>query len=98
MVLLDLEGNELFQAIWSWEGGFKAIDKNILRSFKCKHTKNNGCFFFKKKIGVTIKVDWVERFWGFVGATCKHHQKPPDIGRGGAHLSFGFNFAQFRGP
>jgi hypothetical protein len=28
---------------------------------------------------------------------CKHHQRPPEFGRGGAHLPFGFNLAQFEG-
>jgi len=26
-----------------------------------------------------------------------HHQRPPEFGRGGAHLPFGFNLAQFKG-
>jgi len=49
VVLLDLECKKLFLAFWSWDGGFKVIDKNPLRSFKCEHTKKirwllkNGC-------------------------------------------------------
>jgi hypothetical protein len=64
-----LEGNELFLAFRSWEGGFKTIDKNTLRSFKCEHIKkgwflknrchNQGWLLFRPRWSNSdIKVAW----------------------------------------
>jgi hypothetical protein len=43
-----------------------ALDKNLLRVFKCEHMKMLGGL---AQIGILVKVDWVGHFWGFAGAT-----------------------------
>jgi hypothetical protein len=64
--MLNLEGNELFLAFWSWDGGFKVVDKKPLRNFKCEHMKKNDGF---SKKGVTVKADWDDHFQNFAGKT-----------------------------
>ena len=57
LVLLDLDGNKLFMAFWSWDGGFKAIDKNPLRSFEVQTYKKRQSFCI---VGITVITDWDE--------------------------------------
>jgi hypothetical protein len=66
VALLDLEGKEPFLAFWSWDGGFKAFDKNTLRGFLMWTHEKMGGFW---KIGVTVKAYWVDYFRDFAGET-----------------------------
>jgi hypothetical protein len=43
---------------------FMAFNKNPLGVFKCEHKKKLGGFVH---IGISVKVDWVNHFWGFAG-------------------------------
>jgi hypothetical protein len=56
----------MFLALWSWEKCFKTLIRNLWEVFKCEHKKKLGGF---AQIGISVKVDWVDQFWGFVGAT-----------------------------
>ena len=84
--MLNLEGNELFLAFWSWDGGFKVVDKKPLRNFKCEHMKK--MMGFQKRVlqsrltEMTIFKTLLEKL------RCKRHWKPPEGVSGDAYISF----------
>jgi hypothetical protein len=42
------------------------LDKNPLKNFKYEHTKKLSGFV---QIGILVKTDWVDQFWGHARAT-----------------------------
>jgi len=45
---------------------FMTLDKNPLKNFKYEHTKKLSGFV---QIGILVKTDWVDQFWGHARAT-----------------------------
>ena len=65
---------------------FIALDKNPLRVLKCEHMKKFGGF---TQMDISVKAYWVGYFEASLEKLqCKCHQRPPELGKGDAHLSF----------
>lgn len=66
-----------------------------LRAIKCEQTKK--IVVFAQWISQSMLTKLTAFKTSPEQLRYKHHQRPPEFGRGGAHLPFGFNLAQFEG-